>query len=45
LTEDKASVASDILETNRDRKNRKNAEMINIRVEGKWFKRRRRPLE
>ena len=27
-------MASDILETNRDRKNRKNAEKINIRVEG-----------
>jgi len=29
------SVASDILEMNRDRKNRKNAEKIAIRVEGK----------
>jgi hypothetical protein len=27
-------VASDILETNRDRKNRKNAEKITIKVEG-----------
>jgi hypothetical protein len=27
-------VASDILETNRDRKNRKNAEKISIKVEG-----------
>jgi hypothetical protein len=30
-------VASDILEPNRDRKNRKNAEKINIRVEGSFL--------
>jgi hypothetical protein len=31
------NMASDILETNRDRKNRKNAEKINIRVEGSFL--------